>query len=461
MLQKAREKILALVDDHSFVEMGADAEAIETDFNTAPPKAASDGIITGHGLVDGSLIFIYAQDSDVLGGSIGQMHIKKLKHLYGMAIRLGAPVVGIINSSGVRIQESFDVMESMAELYQISVKASGRVPQIMGIFGQCGGALSVFASLQDFVYMTEDSKLFLQAPDALVNGNGIDTSSADFQFTVAGNVDGIGSEVEVIWAMRTLLSTIPGSNREGGFVTGCTDELNRGVVGLEDKRHNIADFCREISDEHLFVPVREGIHRSMTCGFIRLGGVTAGVVGNQSEEEGKGPYISSGGARKAAGFIKFCDAFDIPLLSLVNVAGYKPDVESESRLSRALASITFAFSQADVPKVTLYIGQAKGSAYLAMNPRQLGADLVYAYPDAELEIIDPKLAAQILTADLPGDTAMIAKDFAEKRSGVMNAARHGYVNRILNFVDTRKYLIDAFGILYTKQVDSTRKHGCK
>ncbi len=461
MLQKAREKILALVDDHSFVEMGADAMAVETDYNPVPQQAASDGVITGHGLVDGSLIFIYAQDSDVLGGSIGQMHIRKLKHLYEMAIRLGAPVVGLINSSGLRIQESFDVMEGMAELYQVAVKASGRIPQIMGIFGQCGGALSVFASLQDFVYMTEDSKLFLQAPDALTNGNGIDTASAEFQYNIAGNVDGIGSEVEVIWAMRTLLSTIPGSNREGGFVTGCTDELNRGVVGLEDKRHNIAEFCKEISDEHLFVPVREGIHKSMTCGFIRLGGVTVGVIGNQSEEEGTGPYISSGGARKAASFVKYCDAFDIPVLSLVNVAGYKPDVESESRLTRAIAALTFSFAQATVPKLTLYIGQAKGSAYLAMNPRQLGADLVYAYPDAQIELIDPMLAAQILTADLPGDTAMIAKDFAEKRLGVMNAAKHGYVNRILNFVDTRKYLIDAFGILYTKQVDTQRKHGCK
>ena len=459
MLEKAREKIEALVDDHSFVEIGADVTARETDFNTMPPDMPSDGVITGHGLVDGSLIFIYAQDADVLGGSIGQMHISKLKHLYSMAVRLGAPVVGLINSSGVRIQESFDALESMAELYQMSTKASGRIPQILGIFGQCAGVLSVFASLHDFVYMTDDSKLFLQAPESLQDD--VDTASADYQYHVAGNVDGIGREIEVIWAMRTLLSTIPGSNREGGFVTGCTDELNRGVIGLETKRDDIAAFCKEISDEHLYVPVREGVHKSMACGFIRLGGVTVGVVGNQAEQEGGPSVLTAGGARKAAGFVRFCDAFDVPVLSLINVSGYKKTAEAEAALPRAMAGLTAAFAKATNPKVTLYLKEAKGSAYLAMDPRQLGADLVYAYPDVEIEIMDARLVAQLLTADLPGDTAMIAKDFAEKRSGVWNAAKHGYINRILNFVDTRKYLIDAFGILYTKQMDSPKKHGCK
>ena len=460
MLEKAREKIEALVDDHSFVEIGAEMTARATDFNMTAQDTPSDGVITGHGLIDGSLVFIYAQDADVLNGSLGEMHAKKLLNLYDMAMRLGAPVVGLINSSGIRVQESFDALESMAQLYQKSTEASGRIPQIIGIFGRCGGALSVFASLHDFIYMTDDATMFLQAPDALTDTDE-DTSTAEYQYNVAGNVDGIGSEIEVIWAMRTLLSTIPGSNREGGLVTGCTDELNRGVLNLETKRDDIPAFCKELSDEHLYVPVREGVHKSMACGFIRLGGVTVGVVGNQTEEEGKEPVLSAGGARKAAGFIRFCDAFDIPVLSLINLSGYKPTREAEAGLPRAMAGLAAAFAKATVPKVTLYLRQAKGSSYLVMDPRYLGADLVYAYPDVEMEIMDAKLAAQILTADLPGDTKMIADDFAKKHSGVINAARHGYVNKIINFVDTRKYLIDAFGILYTKQLNTPKKHGCR
>ena len=456
MLEKAREKIEALVDDNSFVEIGADATAIATDYNPVAPQEASDGVITGHGLVDGSLTFFYAQDEDVLGGSLGSAHIHKLKHLYDMAIRLGAPIVGFINSSGVRIQESFDVMENMAELCQVSQKASGRVPQILGIFGRCAGVLSVFASMHDFVYMTDDSQMFLQSPNAL--DSDVDTSTADYQYRVAGNVDEIGSELEMIWAMRTLLSTLPGSNREGGFVTGCIDDLNRGVLELETKRSSISDFCKEISDEHLFVPVKKGIYPEMSCGFIRLGGVTVGVIGNQAREEEDSPVLSAGGAMKAARFVRFCDAFDVPVLSLVNVSGYEKSLESESALPQAMAQLTSAFAGASIPKVTLLLKAAKGSAYLAMNPRQLGADLVYAYPDVEMEVMDARLAAQIIAADLPGDLNMIANDFAEKKSGVMNAARHGYINRILQFVDTRKYLIDAFGILYTKQVDHPRKH---
>ncbi|MBQ9632855.1 MAG: carboxyl transferase, partial [Lachnospiraceae bacterium] len=246
-----------------------------------------------------------------------------------------------------------------------------------------------------------------------------------------------------------------------GLVTGCADDLNRGVVDLESKQENIAEFCMELSDEKLFIPVRGGVHKSMTCGFIRLGGVTVGVIGNQGEEEGAPSVLTAGGARKAAGFVRFCNAFDIPVLSLVNLSGYKATVEAEAALPRAIAGLVGALSESTIPKVALYLKEAKGSAYLAMNPKSLGADLVYAYPDVEMEVIDAKIAAQILTSDLPGDRGMIAKDFAEKHSGVMNAARHGYINKIINFVDTRKYLIDAFGILFTKDLTVKKKRSAR
>ena len=459
----ARERIEALVDDHSFVEIGADIAARATDYNLSPKDTPSDGVITGHGLVDGSLIFVYAQDGEVVGGSIGEMHAKKIIALYDLAIQMGAPIVGLIDSSGIRIQESFDALESMAMLYRKSTEASGVIPQVMGIFGTCGGALSVFASLQDFIYMTDDAKLFLQSPNA-IEGNDVETcdnASADYQFTQVGSVDGIGSALQVIWDMRTLLSIIPGSNREGGLVAGSADDLNRVAMDLDVKRDDIPAYCREISDEHLFVPIRGGTHEEMSCGFIRLGGVTVGTIGNQALEGEDAPVMTSGGVRKAASFIRFCDAFDIPILSLINTSGFESSLHAERHLPWALAELSSMFAKATVPKVTFYLRHAYGSSYLAMNPKGLGADFVYAYADANIEIIHAKQAAQILTADLPGDTAMIARDYEQKHSGAYNAARHGYVDRIVDFVDTRKYLIDAFGILYTKQMGVPKKHGCR
>ena len=197
MLDSAREKIEALLDDHSFVEVGAQITARKTDFNISAPDTPSDGVITGHGLIDGGLVFIYAQDADVLGGSMGEMHIQKIIRLYDMAMRLGTPVVGLLNSTGIRFQESFDAAEAMASLYRKATEASGMVPQIIGIFGQCGGALSVFASLNDFIYMADDARMFLQSPKSLKDTDA-DTSTADYQYHAAGNIDGMGSEMEVM-----------------------------------------------------------------------------------------------------------------------------------------------------------------------------------------------------------------------------------------------------------------------
>lgn len=459
----ALERIEALVDDHSFVEIGGGITARATDFSMNAANTPGDGVITGHGLVDGGLIFVYAQDSEVLGGSIGEMHAKKIIALYDMAIKMGAPIVGLLSSSGIRIQESFDALESMASLFAKSAEASGCIPQVLGLFGNCGGALSVFAGLNDFVYMSDEARMFLQSPDT-ISGNSIedvDTSSCEFQYEKAGNVDGYGSEFQVIWDMRTLLSIIPGSNREGGLVAGSADDMNRATLNLEELRFNIHEFCKEISDEHLYVPVREGSHPEMGCGFIRLGGVTVGVIGNQAKEGDTEPFLSPGGAKKAANFIKFCDAFYVPILSLVNVSGYESTIEGERHLPRALASLTTSLCSATVPKVTFYLKNAKGSAYLSMGAKGMGTDLVYAYPDIDMEIMKPAMAAKIVAGDLPGDQRMIADDFAKRHSGLSNAMRHGFIDRVVDFPDTRKYLIDAFGILFTKRTDGSKKHTSK
>ncbi|MBQ7677476.1 MAG: carboxyl transferase, partial [Lachnospiraceae bacterium] len=269
----ALERIENMLDDHSFVELAPLVTSRTTDFNMNPAATPSDGVIIGHGLIDGNIVFIYSQDASVLGGSIGEMHAKKLRMIYDMAIKMGAPIIGFIDSTGVRLQESVDAVESIGMLYRIASKASGVIPQVLGIFGGCGGALSVLASICDFVYMSNDASRFMNAPDAITGNTKatLDTSCAQFQFEEAGSVDGIGSEVEVLVQIRQLISILPGSNRErGGYVMGCVDDPNRAAVGLEDKRDNIESFAKEISDDKLFIPIKSGYATDMTAGFIRL-----------------------------------------------------------------------------------------------------------------------------------------------------------------------------------------------
>ena len=448
----ALERIENMLDDHSFVELSSMVTSRTTDFNMNPAATPSDGVIIGHGLIDGNIVFIYSQDASVLGGSIGEMHAKKIRMIYDMAIKMGAPIIGFIDSTGVRLQESVDAIESIGMLYRIASRASGVIPQVLGIFGGCGGALSILASICDFVYMSDDAARFINSPDAITGNTkaALDTSSAAFQYEEAGSVDGIGSEVEVLIQIRQLLSILPGSNRERGYIMGCVDDPNRAAVDLDSKRDNIESFVKEISDDKLFIPVKNGFAPDMTAGFIRLNGMTVGVIGNQAVNDTT--VLSADGCKKAAAFVRFLDAFDIPLLSLVNVTGYEPTIGSELALAKAAARLSMAIAVASIPKVTLLLKEAYGSAYLCMGAKSLGVDLVYAYPDADMGIMDAQMAAKIITDGLPGDVAQTANDFAEKRQGMANAARRGYIDRVISFVDSRKYLIDAFQLLFTKEV---------
>ncbi len=448
----ALERIENMLDDHSFVELSSMVTSRATDFNMNASATPSDGVIIGHGLIDGNMVFIYSQDASVLGGSIGEMHAKKIRMIYDMAIKMGAPIIGFIDSTGVRLAESVDAVEAIGMLYHTAVKASGVIPQVLGIYGGCGGALSVLASICDFVYMVDGATRFMNAPDAITgNTKGtLDSSSAQFQYEEAGSVDGMGSEVEVLIQIRQLVSILPGSNRERGYIMGCVDDPNRAAVDLDVKRDNVESFVKEISDDKLFIPVKNGWAQDMVTGFIRLNGMTVGIIGNQAV--GDVPTLSADGCNKAASFVRFLDSFDIPLLSLVNVKGYEATIASELSLSGAAARLSMAIAAATVPKVTLLMKEAYGSAYLCMGAKSLGVDLVYAYPDADMGIMDAKMAAKIITDGLAGDAVAVAAEFDERQQGIGNAARHGYIDRVISFVDSRKYLIDAFQLLFTKQV---------
>ena len=434
---QASKRITALLDDNSFVEIGALVTARATDFNLKPTDAPSDGVITGYGVINDNLVYVYSQDASVLNGTIGEMHAKKIANLYEMAMKMGAPVIGLIDSAGLRLQESTDALEGLGTLYEVQAAASGIIPQITAVFGNCGGGLAVASQLADFTFMeTGKGKLFVNTPEC-------DTSAADFQ-SACGDADVTADEATVIAEIRELVSMLP-ANNEDEALAECEDDLNRVCENLEGCVGDTALFLSQISDNGTFFETKRGFAKDMVTGFIKLNGATVGAVANRTavyDEEGKevekfDAVLSADGCEKAADFVSFCDAFEIA------------------------AKLTYAFANASVPKVNVVIGKALGSAYVTMNSKSVGADLVMAWPDAEMGAMDAKLAAKIMYEGQGADTIDAkAKEYAALQNHVNSAARRGYVDQIVAPADTRKYVIAAFEMLYTKSLDFPgKKHG--
>ncbi len=470
----AMQRILKLVDENSFMEIGSLVTARNTDFNLADNATPSDGVITGHGLVDGNLVFVYSQDAAVLNGTIGEMHAKKIAAVYDMAMKMGAPVVGLIDCAGVRLQESVDALEGMGTIYAKEVEASGVIPQISAVFGNCGGGLSVVPALSDFAFI-EGSKgrMFLNSPNA-IDGNRVDkcdTAAAKFQSEENGCIDAVGSEDDILGQIRELIGMLPLNNEGDIYTTDCEDDLNRVCENLDTMKGDPRFVLSEISDGHTFFETKKDYAKNMVTGFIKLNGMTVGAVANCTEvydEEGKkvesfDAALSARGCNKAAEFVSFCDAFEIPVLTLTNVSGFKACMCSEKNLAKALARMTAAFAQATCPKVNLITGEAYGSAYVAMNSKSVGADFVYAWTGAKIGTMNAESAAKIMYADASAEVlAEKAKEYENLQSSVLSAARRGYVDLILEPADTRKYLVDAFELLYTKCAGAPdKKHGTK
>ena len=470
---KASQRIAALLDDNSFVEIGGLVTARATDFNLKPNETPSDGCITGYGVINGNLVYVYSQDASVLNGTIGEMHAKKITNLYDLAMKTGAPVIGLIESAGLRLQEATDALAAFGEIYLKQTMASGVIPQITAVFGTCGGGLGLFPTMTDFTFMEEkNAKLFVNAPNAL-DGNVItkcDSSSAKFQAEESGIVDVVADEATILEKVRELVSFLPANNEDdASFLEDCTDDLNRvnpeiaGCVGDTSVALSI------LADDNNFFEVKAGYAKNMVTGFLRLDGVTVGAVANRSEicdEEGKvaeklDAVLTAEGCEKAAEFVNFCDAFGIPVLTLTNVKGYEATLASEKAIAKAAAKLTYAFANATVPKVNVVIGKALGTAYVVMNSKAIGADITMAWPDAQIGAMDGKLAAKIMFDGQGAD--VINKKAAEYEALTLNvtsAAKRGYVDQIVNAADTRKYVIGAFEMLFTKSEDRpAKKHG--
>lgn len=408
---------------------------------------------------------------------MGEMHAKKICNIYSMAMKMGAPVVGLVDCAGLRLQEATDALDGFGKLYLSQTMASGVIPQITAIFGTCGGGMAVSAGITDFTFMEEKSgKLFVNSPNA-IDGNykeKCDTSSADFQSRESGLADFTGDEASIIAQIRALVSILPANNEDDMSYGECQDDLNRICDNIEGCTGDTALALTLISDNSFFMEVKKNYEPSMVTGFIRLNGTTIGCVANRTEiyENGEKketfePVLSGKGCDKATDFIHFCDAFNIPVLTLVNVKGYKAKMCSERRIAKAAARLTYAYANASVPKVTVIVKEAFGSAYLTMGSKSIGADVVYAWPGAVIGMMNPSEAVKIMYAKeiaASGDAAALINEktaeYTALQSSAVAAAKRGYVDDIIKAGETRQRVIAAFEMLFTKREDRpSKKHG--
>lgn len=463
---EARRRIEAILDDYSFVEIGAGVTSRTTDFNLNDEKLPSDGVITGYGVIDGRLVYVYAQDASVLNGSVGEMHAKKILRLYDMALKMGAPVIGLIDSAGMRLQEGADALTAFGAIYRKMSDASGVIPQISAVYGNCGGGLAVLSALSDFTFMEKEGRLFVNSPNA-VAGNyteKTDTASAAFQAEKSGFVDAVGTSDALPGMMRDLISLLPSNNEDADNQADCADDLNRALQVTDAS--DPAVLCTDMADDHFFVETGSVYAPEMMTGFLRLDGETVGVVANRSkktDESGKetATYekaLTIAGCEKAARFVSFCDAFDIPLLSMTDVKGFAATMEEESGIALSAARMAASFAAATVPKVNLITGDAFGSAYVAMNSFGLSADITIAWPSACVGVMDPKIAARIVADETDADAVSKAQEVLQAQmASAAGAVKRGAVDEVIPAADTRKYVTGAFEMLFSKREEKPGK----
>ena len=467
---KALTRITKLLDEGSFVEIGALVTARSTDFNMSEKKEASDGIVTGYGTVDGRVVYVYAQNSDILGGSMGEMHTKKIIHIYHMAMKMGSPVVGLVDCTGIRLEEATDALFGFGKIFKAQAMASGVVPQVQAIFGLGGGGLALSAGLADFVFM-EDSKaeLFVNAPNTITDKyhtkDDESTADAAFHNNHSGLISGSGSEDEIISKMRTLLSIIPSNNEDESDYQMTDDDLNRQVdiAGYSD---NPAAALASISDNGFVFEMKKDYAPKIVTAFIKLNGATVGAIATAKTADRKSNVIMYNDCTKAASFIEFCDAFNIPILTLSDIEGFVRCDCTEVFTSKACAKMIYAYADAVVPKVTVVTGKALGSAGISLGSKAIGADVVYAWDNATISPIEPKEAAKIIYADeidKASDSVAAINDKTkeyEKITSSISAATRGYIDDVISPMETRQRVIAAFEMLYTKREDRPiRKHG--
>jgi acetyl-CoA carboxylase carboxyltransferase component len=476
----ARERMGLLFDTGSFVELDVFVSHRSNNFDMSSKHAPGDGVVTGYGTVNGRLVYAYAQDFTVLGGSLGEYHAEKIVKVQRMALKMGAPIVGLNDSGGARIQEGVNALSGFGKIFYNNTISSGVIPQISVIMGPCAGGAVYSPAITDYVFMVDKtSQMFITGPQVIktVTGEEISAEKLGGAMThnaISGVAHFIGKDDEdTLGMVKELLAYLPSNNLEIAPHTPTNDDINRLIPEFNEivpenpnKAYDVYEIIQKIADDGKYFDVARHYAKNIVTCYIRLAGNTVGVIANQ-------PKVAAGcldinASDKAARFVRRCDAFNIPLLTIEDVPGFLPGVDQETGgIIRHGAKLLYAYCEATVPKVTLILRKAYGGAYIAMCNRELGADIVLAWPSAQIAVMGADGAANIVFKnDIKEAADPIAKrqekvqEYEEKFNNPYRAAEMGYVEDVIEPATSRQRLISAFDMLESKRENlPAKKHG--
>ena len=478
----ARERLDILFDKDSFVEVDVFVKHRCTNFGMEEKDLPGDGVVTGYGQVDGRLVFAFAQDFTVSGGSLGEYHAEKIVKVQNMALKMGAPVVGLQDSGGARVEEGVAALSGFGKIFHNNTISSGVIPQISEIMGPCAGGAEYSPAITDFVFMVDKtSQMFITGPAVIKTVTGEEVSAEQLggamtHNTVSGVAHFVGKDdEETLLMVRELLSYMPSNNMETAPVYATNDDVNRLIPELNDiipdnpnKAYDIYDVITKIADEGKLFDVMPHYAKNIVTCFIRLDGATVGVIANQPKF-GAG-CLDINASDKAARFIRRCDAFNIPLLTIEDVPGFLPGTDQEyGGIIRHGAKMLYAYCEATVPKITVILRKAYGGAYIGMCNKELGADLVMAWPTAQIAVMGADGAVNIISSikkeiKEADDPDAVRKErvaeYEEKFNNPYVAAGLGYVDDVIEPATTRQRIISALDMLSTKRESlPAKKHG--
>lgn len=476
----ARERLAMLFDEDSFTELDKFVKHRCVNFGMEKTEAPGEGVVTGYGTIDGRLVYAFAQDFTVVGGSLGEMHAKKICKVLDLSLKMGAPCIGLNDSGGARIQEAVDALSGYGEIFYRNTISSGVVPQLSVIMGPCAGGAVYSPALTDFIFMVKNtSQMFITGPQVIKTVTGEDVTAEKLGGAMTHNsVSGVAhfaaeNEEECIAQIRSLLSYIPNNNLEEAPVYDTGDDPERQDETLNDivpdnpnAPYDIKEVIAKIADNGEVFEVQPYYAQNIVTAFIRLNGRSIGVIANQPKF--MAGCLDINASDKSSRFIRFCDAFNIPLLNVVDVPGFLPGTNQEfGGIIRHGAKMLYAYSEATVPKVTLVTRKAYGGSYLAMCSRDLGADQVIAWPTAEIAVMGASGAANIIfrkeieaASNKESKRAEVIKQYEERFATPYVAAERGFVDMVIEPAATRPVLINAFEMLSTKrETRPAKKHG--
>lgn len=468
----ARERVEKLLDPGTFVELDQFVHHRCTNFGMEKEEAPGEGVVTGYGTIDGRLVYVFAQDFTVIGGSLGEMHAAKIVKVQDLALKMGAPIIGINDSGGARIQEAVDALSGYGKIFFRNTMASGVVPQISVIMGPCAGGAVYSPALTDFVFMVKNtSQMFITGPQVIKSVTAEEVTAEALGGAMTHNaVSGVASyaaenDEDCLNQVRYLLSFLPSNNMEDAPLGETGDDPNRTdpkLAGLmpdnPNQPYDMKDVIRSIVDNGEFYESQAHFAQNIITCFARFDGQTVGIIANQ-------PSVMAGcldinASDKSARFIRFCDAFNIPLVNLVDVPGFLPGTAQEyGGIIRHGAKMLYAYSEATVPKITVITRKAYGGSYLAMCSQDLGADQVLAWPTAEIAVMGPAGAANIIFRGDP-DAAAKTDKYVEEFATPYKAAERGFVDQVIEPGETRPRIITALNMLASKrEARPSKKHG--